>query len=231
MFGLFGPPLVDFVDAEGKTISFLIKRAQKAGSVIAIRLDVPNPDKPGSLQKLNLNAKIITCRPNPDGGFLCVGETGMTEDSLAEIKKRLHSAPAKSNNAGSAGRRSRRYVTSIRVLSPELPGYRGLTVDFSMHGMQLESEGSVQVGKTINITLELDSSTMPELNLDAKVVWCREKDRRKALIGLEYSNLDDDRRAGLVRYDQFLAAREGGDIQQKQLADADMFLKGKGVQT
>lgn len=229
MFGLFGPPLVEFLGAEGKTISFLMKRAQQAGRVVAIRLDVPNPDKPGTIQKLNLNAKIVTCRPNPGGGYLCVGETGLTEEAVEEIKKRLQSAPKKAN-AGNAGRRSRRFVTSIRVLSPELPGYRGLTVDFSMHGMQLESEGSVQVGKVINITLELDSSSMPELNLDAKVVWCREKDRRKALIGLEYTNVNEDRRKGLIRYDSFLAAREGGDIQQKQLADADMFLKGKGVQ-
>ncbi len=228
MFGLFGPPLVEFLGAEGKTISFLMKRAQQAGRVVSIRLDVPIPEKPGGIQKLNLNAKIITCRPNPAGGYLCVGETGLTEEAVAEISKRLQNAASRSNNSGTGGRRSRRFVTSIRVLSPELPGYRGLTVDFSMHGMQLESEGSVQVGKTINITLELDSSTMPELNLDAKVVWCREKDRRKALIGLEYTNLDEDRQKGLIRYDSFLAAREGGDIQQKQLADADMFLKNKG---
>lgn len=207
-------------------ISFLIKRAQQAGKVVSIRLDVPLPEKPGAIQKLSLNTKIVTCRPNPDGGFLCVGETGLTEEALEEIKKRLQSIP-KSSSAGSAGRRSRRFVTSIRVLSPELPGYRGLTVDFSMHGMQLESEGGVQVGKQINITLELDSSTMPELNLDAKVVWCREKDRRKVLIGLEYMNVNEERRKGLVRYDAFLAAREGGDIQQKQLADADLFLKGR----
>ncbi|MCE7870324.1 PilZ domain-containing protein [bacterium CPR1] len=226
MFGLFGPPLVEFVDSEGKTISFLMKRAQQPGRVISIRLDVPLPDKPGQMQKVNMNAKIITSRPNPGGGFLCVGETGLTEEALGEIKKRLKSAP-RSNHSGTAGRRSRRYVTSIRVLSPELPGYRALTVDFSMHGMQLEAEGSLQVGKQVNITLELDSSTMPELNLDAKVVWCREKDRRKVLIGLEYLNVDEDRRKGLIRYDAFLAAREGGDIQQKQLADADMFLKGR----
>lgn len=169
MFGLFGPPLVEFVDSEGKTISFLMKRAQQPGRVISIRLDVPLPDKPGQMQKVNMNAKIITSRPNPGGGFLCVGETGLTEEALGEIKKRLKSAP-RSNHSGTAGRRSRRYVTSIRVLSPELPGYRALTVDFSMHGMQLEAEGSLQVGKQVNITLELDSSTMPELNLDAKVV-------------------------------------------------------------
>ncbi|MEW6280544.1 MAG: PilZ domain-containing protein [Candidatus Eremiobacterota bacterium] len=222
MFGIFGPPVVEFVGSEGKTIQFLIKKPQAAGKVVAFRLEVPIPDKPGAVDKINVNARIVTCRPH-DGAYLCVGETGLDEASLEEIRKRYQSA---AKLRGAAGRRSRRYITSIRVLSPELPGYRALTVDFSMHGLQLESEGPVEVGKIVNITLELDASSSPQLNLDGKVVWCREKDRRKFLIGVELVNITEERQKILNFYDQYLAARDKGDIQQRQLADADLFLRG-----
>ena len=49
-----------------------------------------------------------------------------------------------------------RYDVSLRVLSRELPGYRGVTLDLSRSGVQLETSGLLEIGSEPELKFEFD---------------------------------------------------------------------------
>lgn len=82
---------------------------------------------------------------------------------------------------------------SARVLSRDLPNYRAVTVDFSPGGLQLETEGPVEVGSLVQITLDGGYET-PGLTVKARVAWS--SDRR---VGLEFFFLEQPQRKAIDR--------------------------------
>lgn len=68
-------------------------------------------------------------------------------------------------------RDSARYAVSLRVRSPDLPGFQGLAVDFSESGTQLEVSGPVAEGRKLDLIFDLDGYRLRSLACQAEVMW------------------------------------------------------------
>lgn len=107
-----------------------------------------------------------------------------------------------------------RYDVALRVLSRELPGYRGVTIDLSRSGVQLETSGLLEIGSTPTLKLEFDRGQLDSFECKARVVWSRkdEDSVRKFYSGLTFEPENDDERRQLARMATVLQARSETDL-------------------
>ena len=90
---------------------------------------------------------------------------------------------------GKLARRSERLPLRLRALSQQLPGFRAVTVDLSLHGAQIQTEDLVPVDSIMDITFEIELGDIPELTLRGLAVWsAADGDRRKSYrVGVEFT--------------------------------------------
>jgi hypothetical protein len=118
-------------------------------------------------------------------------------------------------------RQTTRLDCRLRVLSPGLPGFKAVTVDFSTGGLQVEAQGEVAVGRELPVRLEFDS--LPTLECAARVAWCGPSAPRRGgpggrvLLGLQFVHLTPDDRAILARFEEFLLNRDKTSILKRSL--------------
>lgn len=107
-----------------------------------------------------------------------------------------------------------RYDVSLRVLSRELPGYRGVTLDLSRSGVQLETGGLLEVGSEPELKFEFDRGELESFTCRAKVVWSRKEghDDRHFRSGLTFLPQTDDERRQLARMATVLQTRSETDL-------------------
>ncbi len=185
MFGLFGPEKVEYIDLSEAVLTYRSrKKKHKVGSVVKIGLLVPLD---GAVQTLKLEIVLDSFRPLPDGTTLVIGHIVAQPAELAGLADLMATVPRP--DLGRLARRSERIPIGIRMLSQQLPGFRAVTVDLSLHGAQIQCEGMLELNSYLNVTLELEMPDLPKLGLQALVVWSRaEEERRKAYrAGLEFT--------------------------------------------
>lgn len=115
---------------------------------------------------------------------------------------------------GAALRNATRHTLGLRVMSRDLPGFHGMTVDLSRTGLQLEITGQVEVGKRVALSLEFDRFDLPKLDCVAHVMWCRSHQvRENQRVGR-----DNKYRAGL-KFDE----NQGPEVHALITQIADFF--------
>jgi Tfp pilus assembly protein PilZ len=152
--------IVELVDLKEGRLVFRSNRNYAAGKEVEVRLALP----PGSGKISNLRIRIESCRKLENGGLLysakVVGDLPMAEAKGVQVHD-------------PSMRKAARHNVGVRVMSKQLPGYKALTIDLSRTGMQLEIDSKVPTGQTILLNLEFDRIDVPNMNVDAKIVWCR----------------------------------------------------------
>lgn len=219
MFGLFGPEKVEFIDLSDSVLTYRSKKKkQKIGHAINIGLLVPVD---GVLQTLKLEVVVDSFRPLPDNSNLVVSHVVATPQELEGFAALMADVPRP--DLGRLARRSERIPISIRMLSQQLPGFRAVTVDLSLHGAQIQSEGLLEVSTYMNVTLELEMPDLPKLSLQALVVWSRaEEERRKAYrAGLEFTQQHPEVQALWNKVYGRLLKMQGQSVLQKSLSGQD----------
>ena len=185
MFGIFGPEKVEYVDLSEAVLSYRSrKKKHRIGTAVKIGLLVPLE---GSMQTLKLEVVIDSFRLLPDGTSLVIGHVVAHPNELAGLTDLMSNVPKP--DLGRLARRSERIPVSVRMLSQQLPGFRAVSIDLSLHGAQIQCEGALELGTYMNVSLELEMPDLPKLTLQALVVWSRaEEERRKAYrAGLEFT--------------------------------------------
>lgn len=222
MFGLFGPEKVQFVGLKGAMLTVRsAKKGHKIGKTHKIVLLVPSD---GKVNKLKLDIIADASRPLPEGGSVLSGRLLVDEHQLANLTGIL--ADVRPADLGRSARRSERIEVSLRVLSQEIPGYRGVTVDVSLHGLQLSIEGPMEPGQYLNVTLELEKSDVPQLTLQGIIVWCRQSGKRKSyLVGLEFTQQHPEVEQIWARSYQEILMRQKGSVLQRSLSDGGVFIQ------
>ncbi|MGE0494806.1 MAG: PilZ domain-containing protein [Vulcanimicrobiota bacterium] len=222
MFGLFGPEKVQYVGLKGAMLTFRSgRKKQKVGRPLRIQLAVPVETR---VENVKLEVIVDSFRPLPDGGSIVSGRALVDENYLKTLETLL--AGVQKPDLGRSARRSERVDVSLRVLSQEVPGYRGVTVDISLHGVQLAIEGPMEPGSYLNLTLELEQSNLPQLTLQGVVVWCRESGKRKSFnTGIEFTQQHPEVQQLWQQTYHNLLVRQKGSVLQRSLSDGNFLIR------
>jgi len=157
---------------------------------------------PGKLSTLRVH--VDTVRPSEGGKTVHVSRV------LGEAPDLEVAGAAQ----GAALRNATRHTLGLRVMSRDLPGFHGMTVDLSRTGLQLEITGQVEVGKRVALGLEFDRFDLPKLDCVADVMWCRSHQvRENQRVGR-----DNKYRAGLK-----FAENQGPEVEARINQIADFF--------
>ena len=138
------------IEIHDKTLIFESIAAVPMGHSVSLSLE---PDR-------KVQAQVEVCRPLENGNFLVLARSPEPLDALPSV-----------DVAGS--RSDVRVPERARVMSPMLANYSGLSVDFSLSGVQLELTGPVQVGDLLPLELTL-SGAKEDLHCQAEVIWCQQ---------------------------------------------------------
>ncbi|MBS2036687.1 PilZ domain-containing protein [bacterium] len=222
MFGFFGPERVKFVDMREALITFVSARPQKPGSACKVRFELPG----AKTKKVDIKMRIVTTRPSTGAtGHICVGFAIMSEEYLPELEDLLRSF-APRPDLGMAARRSPRLPISLKTMGRELPGFSCVTVDISQHGVRLNCHGPLKQGQIVNLVLESDVSSVSNISVRGRVVWCRENREVKGhLVGIEFVEVTAAQADALERYNKSLAGRLKGNVMHRQIADGEITVR------
>ncbi len=126
----------------------------------------------------DIQVKIKTSRNLGDGRYLGVGTV---LEGLAPDDK----VTAADTPDGSL-RHAPRIPYRTGVVSPGLPNYKALTLDCSLSGLQLQTDGPLPVGEVLQLNLDLRDTGEP-VPCQARVAWCRHvPEDSKFRVGLEF---------------------------------------------
>jgi hypothetical protein len=219
VFGLFGPEKVEYIDLSEAVLTYRSrKKKHKIGSAVKIGLLVPVD---GAMQTLKLEVVIDSFRPLPDATSLVIGHVVAQPHELVGLGDLMSNVPRP--DLGRLARRSERVGVSVRLLSQQLPGFRAVSVDLSLHGAQIQCEGLLEVNTYMNVTLELEMPDLPKLSLQALVIWARaEEERRKAYrAGLEFTQQHPEVQALWSKAYGRLLKMQGQSVLHKSLSGPD----------
>ena len=189
------PQQVELLEVDGRELGFRSQKENAVGQTIKVRVLIPG------IAELTLPITVKCCRPG-DYGFLCYG-TVPTSKGLEKFTEQLPGP-----KAGEKLRKDQRYPVGIRILSPELPSFKAITVDFSKTGLQLEAEGDVPLGTMLTLTLETEMKRLSSVICRAKVIWCRPTGQfQRCRVGLEFAQLENKMRSDLDKFESYLRER------------------------
>ncbi|MBI3926331.1 MAG: PilZ domain-containing protein [Armatimonadetes bacterium] len=195
---LRGPEQVSWFSLEGDVLIFLSDRPRGLGERVRLRLSVPGGRR-------DVRVEVASQRATPQG-WVCTALHRGQLDGLASPQPEFQ-------------RRSPRVAVSARVMSRELPGYRAVSVDLSLEGIQLALEAPLQPGQELELTVD-DEGGAP-LRLRARVVWCRPGGGPRAYrAGMEFVDLDAETAASLRRWHHALTLLQEADVQHRTLGSA-----------
>ena len=106
-------------------------------------------------------------------------------------------------------RQSTRVPYKTGVASPALPNFQAMTLDCSLSGIQLQTEGPLPVGQVLLLSLNLSESG-PPVPCQARVAWCRHHETDgKYRAGLEFVQPVVEMELALRQAEQEAAAAAG----------------------
>lgn len=209
------PPVVDLVELKKNQVVFTSQKPLRVGRDTPVRLSLQAPE--GDSQLIASRIFVQQARPLASGQVAYVGT----------LQTELPFEPQPINNADcDALRRGARYDLSLRVMSPDLPDFGGVTVDFSLTGLQLETRNAVTTGQIVRLTLDTNIEELEYITVSARVAWCRPEGRKSHRSGLEFRDLSPESREQLEELSRYLRARETANLTQLVLEHADRYLLG-----
>lgn len=235
MFGwLFKPELVEFIKIEGRSLTFKSKKHHKLRTQPTIQLEIPIDEEK---QQFKLPVTITNVREVTRGQYIYTGTVPGAAQTVEHLRQLLEGLDPTAGEVVSAaedeGRKAPRYPWSIRILSKDLVGFRGVTIDFNRLGIKLQAEGAAEVGQHLGMTLQVETSETPELLCEGVVRWCKEAGRRRYEVGVEFVDLASEVREQLEQFEDFLKSRQTDDVTRRQMLDTttyDMDMIGPGVE-
>ena len=123
-------------------------------------------------RKLSRTAQIVTAKVGERAFRLKVKPVDRDHDSTwVEIVDDFRSGEqlARSLDELEERRDSHRERASLPVRSPDLPNFRGTTVDISSNGLRLATAGPVAVG--VRLRLEIDGRDASQSDVSGVTVW------------------------------------------------------------
>lgn len=177
-WGMLRSEQVDYIEHDGCRLTFFASRDPGEG------------ERRVRMGTQSLRVRVESTR-EAGGGFVCHGAV-QGEWKLPEAV------------AGAEVRGARRIPCRIRVMGRELPAFRGMTVDFSVSGMQVELEGPVEVGQVLDVRLDFELPTLESVECCARVAWCRQEHARSYRAGMEFLNAADSTRVALKGFEGWL---------------------------
>lgn len=209
------PPVVDLVELKQNQVVFTSKKPLRIGRDTPVRLSLQAPE--GDSQVVPSRIFVQQARPLADGQVAYVGT----------LQTELPFQPLPANNGDCESlRRGARYELSLRVMSPDLPDFGGVSVDFSQTGLQLETRSAVRTGDIVRLTLDTNVEELEYITVSARVAWCRPEGRKSHRSGLEFRDLTVEARQQLEELGRYLRARESANLTQLVLEHADRYLLG-----
>ena len=186
----FFKPKVELVELDERQLVFRSNRKFKEGAQTRVRVEIP----PGSAKTTALDIQVNSVRSEDDGVFVYVSHLVSMQFSEKITGEALRGAP--------------RRELSVRVLSPKLPGFRGMTIDISATGLRIDMDGPLEVGQVIPITLEFDRFDLDSLECPAEVRWCRMSGagRTRYMAGFHFLPTDEDMERALHAMGAFFEA-------------------------
>lgn len=134
-------------------------------SVLSARRIVPGRTIVVKNGKGKARVKVLSCRPRAQGGFVL---SGTTPDSP---QLSLPDGPP------TGVRRSPRGELRARVMSAQIPAFRAITLDCSLTGLLLETEGPVEPGQRPMLEVEFEGPDGAR-RMVGVAVWCQQEDPR-----------------------------------------------------
>lgn len=209
------PPVVDLVDLKQNQVVFTSKKALRVGRDTPVRLSAQPAE--GEAQLIPSRIFVQQARPLADGQVAYVGT----------LQTELPFQPVPVNNGDSESlRRGARFDLSLRVMSPDMPDFGGVTVDFSQTGLQLETRSSVPTGAVVRLTLDTNIEELEYIKVSARVAWSRPEGKKSHRCGLEFRDLTPEAREQLEELSRYLRARETANLTELVLERADRYLLG-----
>lgn len=151
-----GSTIVEALDLHNGTLVFRSKRDFAVGAHTSFKVAVPSK---GS-KLTSVDVEVASKRSGPGGTIY----TAHVLNEAARLDFHVEDASL---------REAERARTWIRVMSRNLPQYRAIAVDVSATGAQLETDGPVDEGRTVDLRLDLDNYTIDHIACSAEVMWCR----------------------------------------------------------
>jgi hypothetical protein len=97
----------------------------------------------------------------------------------------------------------------LRVCSAAIPRFQATSLDLSLSGVKLKTEGPMPVGEYFELEIQFDDATMAHLSLTGCVRWCREVEQAWQ-AGVEFIDTPRDTRSRLAYFIKALTAVERG---------------------
>ncbi len=144
--------------------------------------------EPGSTKTITFEGEIVSLRGLQSGGqVLSITPTKLSGNGVIQlgdaIEKHRSNVPT-----SSLDRRSERIPWVVKVIGELLPGYRGVTVNISAHGLLVECDGPLVPGTYMNLVLQLEHFEIPEVEIQTVVVWTQPLPKKKRqLLGLQFT--------------------------------------------
>ena len=86
----------------------------------------------------------------------------------------------------------------------------------------------MEPGSYLNLTLELEQSSLPQLTLQGVVVWCRESGKRKSFnVGIEFTQQHPEVQQLWQQTYHNLLVRQKGSVLQRSLSDGNFLIREK----
>ncbi|MEW6279808.1 MAG: PilZ domain-containing protein [Candidatus Eremiobacterota bacterium] len=203
MLGLFAPR-VEILEVREDRLTFRSSRSLSVGKAQIVKLGTRS-----------IRVMVESVRPLERGGYACIGQVQGDVD-LPSPAQAVEDAFL---------RKAERRDCVMRVLSPDLPGYRAVTVDFSHGGIQVETEGPLSTGAVLDLTMEFDREGVPAIRCQARVAWSSPRARNRYRAGLQFVTPTAEVERQLAWIEQFLDSRETHSVMQRTLGgDAALFL-------
>lgn len=98
-------------------------------------------------------------------------------------------------------RESTRLHRNLRVISRDLPGFKGTSRDLSMTGIRIEVEAPVPIGSIIELRVDLDDARATTLTLRGETRWCAPKvNTPYSFVGVHFTDVSQGDKAALRRF-------------------------------
>ncbi|MGE0488009.1 MAG: PilZ domain-containing protein [Vulcanimicrobiota bacterium] len=222
---------------EGRALTFKSERGYKLKAQPTIQIDIPIAS--GGSQRFKLPVTIRQVREVAKKQYICTGEVPGAAQSVEQLRQLLIGLDPMA--AGASGddeddfanmRRSPRYPWSLRVLSKDLVGFQGVSIDFNKLGVKIATEGPAELGSIITMMLEIETAKTRELLCQGEVRWSNEIARRRWEVGIEFRDLEPEVAKELEQFEKFLESRQTDNISKRTIIDSTLYVDdafGPGV--
>lgn len=209
------PPVVDFVDLKDDQLVFLSPKPLRLGRDNSVKLALRASQAQKGLMPLKVT--VNQARTVESGQVAYVATLQSELPFQPETVEGLEDA---------ALRRGERLDCHLRIMSPDLPSYSAVSVDFSLSGLQIETHSPTNPGQIVRLRLETHIAELETIQVSARIAWSRPEGRKRFRAGLEFYNVAPEVRHQLEELTRYLKLREEANLTQKVLECADRYLLG-----